>query len=276
MDDHALAADAGLAAILHPRRHRLLHCRIQIGRGHDDEGVGAAQFQHHLLERAARLLGHRPAGAFAAGQGDGGDPVVGNDARHRVGPDRQILEQSLRRAGHAHHLLHQRGDALHVAGMFEQPDIARQDAGGEEADHLPIGEIPRHHRQHRPDRQPDQIGLAARRQGDAAALQHGRTFLGIMAEGGDAFVDLRQRGFERLAHFQRRHAREPVAMVVIGVSERGQQGGALLHRRVPPGREGRRRPIERGIDLRLGQFLMSGDLFSGGGVDALHAWLRMR
>jgi hypothetical protein len=96
-----------------------------------------------------------------------------------------------------------------------------------------------------------------------------------MAEDGDAFVDLRQRGFQCLAHFQRRHAGEAVAMLLIGIGQVGQQRGPLRKVCFPPCREACHRPVERSVDLRFGQRLMDGDFLTGGGIDAFHDWLRI-
>ncbi len=106
----------------------------------------------------------------------------------------------------ARHFLHQRRDTLHDAGVLQQRDIAGKDGGGEEADRLPIGEVPRHDRQHRALREPGDLRRAAAGQFGALGLQHRRAVIGIMAEGGGAFVDLRQRRFQRLAHLVGRHA----------------------------------------------------------------------
>ena len=99
-----------------------------------------------------RLRGHRAARTLAAGQGRGDDARIGDDVVDGVGRNAQVLEQSLGPSGLEHQLLHPLGDALHDAGVFKQADIARKDRRREEADHLPIGEVPRHHREHRPER----------------------------------------------------------------------------------------------------------------------------
>ena len=88
VDDHPLGADAGLAGVLDARLDRLLRRRVEIGGRHDDERVRAAKLEHHLLERLAGRLGDRPPGALAAGEGDGGDAVVGDQRRDRGGLDR--------------------------------------------------------------------------------------------------------------------------------------------------------------------------------------------
>ena len=64
VDDHALGADAGLAGVLDARLDRLGDGFVEIGRGHDDEGVGAAEFEDDFLEVAARLFGDRDAGTL--------------------------------------------------------------------------------------------------------------------------------------------------------------------------------------------------------------------
>ena len=60
-----------------------------------------------------------------------------------------------------HHFLHQPRAALDDAGMLQQPDIAGQDGGGEEAHRLPVGEIPGHDGEDGALRQPVDFGGAA-------------------------------------------------------------------------------------------------------------------
>src|SRR3712207_8768926 len=51
----------------------------------------------YFLEVPPGRFGDRSASAFAAGQGDGGDAVIGDHALDRARADRQILEQALGR-----------------------------------------------------------------------------------------------------------------------------------------------------------------------------------
>ena len=48
--DEALGRDAGLTVVLNPRLDRSRNRRIQIGAGHHDERIAAAQFQHDFLD----------------------------------------------------------------------------------------------------------------------------------------------------------------------------------------------------------------------------------
>ena len=45
--------------------------RVEIGAGHHDEGIAAAQFQYALFDLPAGLRGHLPARGLAAGERDG-------------------------------------------------------------------------------------------------------------------------------------------------------------------------------------------------------------
>ncbi len=82
LDDEALAADAALAGVLEARLRGGLGGGRDVGVGEHDVGVGAAELEHVLLERAAALGRDRHAGRLAAGERHGGDAVVGDELLH--------------------------------------------------------------------------------------------------------------------------------------------------------------------------------------------------
>ena len=55
----------------------------------------------------------------------------------------------------------------HVRRVLQQPDVARHERGGGEAEHLPVGEVPRHDREHRAERLVAGEHLRRRRTGAA-------------------------------------------------------------------------------------------------------------
>ena len=77
-DDEPLGGVAGLAAVVQPRRHRGIDRRIQVVGVQQDERVGPAELQHHLLQVASRDLGDGGAGALGTGQRDALHPRVGD------------------------------------------------------------------------------------------------------------------------------------------------------------------------------------------------------
>ena len=70
LNQKAIGADAGLAAVAILGSHRPLDCRIQIGVVEDDEGGVAAQFQRDLLDRARALLHQQLANRCRAGKAE--------------------------------------------------------------------------------------------------------------------------------------------------------------------------------------------------------------
>ena len=99
--DEALGRDAGLAVVDDARLHGRGGRGIQIGAGHDDERVAAAQLQHRLLDVLAGRCRHRAARRLAAGERHGADARVGDHARPPRGADEQRLELALAEAGAA-------------------------------------------------------------------------------------------------------------------------------------------------------------------------------
>ena len=136
---------------------------VEVGGGHDDEGVAAAEFEHGLLDEPAGLGGDGAAGGLAAGEGDGGDALVGEDHLDLAGLDQQRLEGAAGKAGAAHQRFDGEGALGHIGGVLEQADVARHQRGREEAEDLPEGEVPGHDGEHDAERVPADIGVARRR-----------------------------------------------------------------------------------------------------------------
>ncbi len=67
-DEEALGGDAGLAAVDAARADGGVDRDVEVGGGHHDEGIAAAELQHGLLDEPSGLRGDGAAGGLAAGQ----------------------------------------------------------------------------------------------------------------------------------------------------------------------------------------------------------------
>jgi len=173
---------------------------VEIGRGHDHEGVAAAELEDGLLEVLAGGARDGDPGRLAAGERDGGDALVGDHARDAARADEQRLEGAVVEAGAREQLLEGERAARDVGGVLEERDVAGDERGRGEAEHLPEGEVPRHDREHRAERQPAHEGGPRAVGGEALVGEVRGGVRGVMAAGARALVDLGQRGAERLAH----------------------------------------------------------------------------
>ncbi len=84
LDDEALGRDAALSVVLRARLDGGLGGPVEVGVGEDEEGIGAAEFEHGRLERVPGGGADGAPGPVGAGDGGGGDPVVGDEAGDRV------------------------------------------------------------------------------------------------------------------------------------------------------------------------------------------------
>ena len=66
--------------------------QIDIGRGQNDEGVGAAELEDGTLDQPAGLGGDCPSGGLGTGDGDCGDALIGEDGFDLAGFEQQRLE----------------------------------------------------------------------------------------------------------------------------------------------------------------------------------------
>ena len=78
-DDEAFGRDAGLAAVDAARSDCGFDGEVEVGRGHDDEGVAAAKLKDGFFDEPAGLGADGAAGGLAAGEGNCGDPLVAKD-----------------------------------------------------------------------------------------------------------------------------------------------------------------------------------------------------
>ena len=80
-DDEPLGGVARLAGVLQTGRHGRVDRGAQVVTAQDDEGVGTAELQHHLLQVTPGDLRHGRTGPLRAGQGYALDSRVGDDRR---------------------------------------------------------------------------------------------------------------------------------------------------------------------------------------------------
>ncbi len=198
-DDETLAGNAALAAVDHARGRCDLRRSSHIDVVEDDVSVRAAELQHALLEHSARCGRDAAPGADASGERDRGDIVILDQRFHLAARQEQRPEQVPRHARLVKQLLDRERAAGHVARMFQQRTVASHERRSGEAEHLPEGEIPRHHGQHHAERVESDERL---RPADVHRLRR-QIVLGMVGEPvalEGAFLDLDAAVVERLAH----------------------------------------------------------------------------
>ena len=105
-----------------------------------------------LLDLPAGLRRHLRPGGLAAGQGDGLDARIVDDAAHLVGADQQGLKDVRGKAGAADDVFDRQRALRHVGGVLEQAHVARHQGRREKAEDLPERKVPGHDGEHRADR----------------------------------------------------------------------------------------------------------------------------
>ena len=119
-----------------------------------------------------RRAGDRNARRVAAGQRHRRDTPVGDQRLHFGARRQNRAEDRVRRAIGEEALDFERA-AGHVRGVLEDDGVARHQRGGRRAEHLPVGEVPRHDRQHDAERPIGDVALGrgggrlSRRRGSA-------------------------------------------------------------------------------------------------------------
>ena len=162
-DDEALGGDAGLAAVDAARADGGCDRGVEVGGRHDDEGIAAAELEHGLLDEPAGLRGDGAACGFAAGDGDGGDALVGEDVLDLARFDEQRLEGAAGKAGAADERFDGERALRDVGGVLQQADVAGHQRGREKAEDLPEGKVPRHDGEHDAERVPADVAVVVAR-----------------------------------------------------------------------------------------------------------------
>jgi hypothetical protein len=238
---------------------------VEIGRGHDDEGIAAAQFEHGFLDLAAGLRGHLGAGGLAAGERDGLDARVVDDACDLPGADQQGLEHVVGEAGAADDLLDLERALRHVGSMLQEAHVAGYQGRSSEAEDLPEGKVPGHHGEQRADGLVAQItdGEAG---GDCVVGQQLLAVFGVIAAGQRALGGFGTRGGDGLAHFERHDAAQAILFLFQdacgGMEALGAAAGVGIAETLVGGIGARQLLFEPGI----GQRIESTNGLPGGGV----------
>ncbi|MNI19343.1 hypothetical protein D3C73_727790 [compost metagenome] len=130
--------------------------------------------------------------------------------------------------------------------MLEHEGIAGEQGGDRAAQHLPDGEVPRHHGENRAERAIFNACLAAFNLGRFCA-EHGGTLFGVPLAELRAFFNFATGLSHRLAHFQGDHVGHGLCIVAQGLAEVDQQLRALLYRFAAPGSKPGSGPRQRGL-----------------------------
>ena len=120
-----------------------------------DEGIGAAELEHDLLEVAPGDLGDGGAGALGAGDGDALDPRVGDDVRDLVVGGVDVDVGAVGEAGVVEDPLDRLSRLRALRRMLQQDRVAETRFGSGEARHLVVRVVPGH------DPEQDADGAAA-------------------------------------------------------------------------------------------------------------------
>jgi hypothetical protein len=139
--------------------------------------------------------------------------------------------------------------------VLEQPGVAGHQRRGGEAHRLPQGEVPRHHRQHRPQWTVDGVGPAGVDRGRVGGGLIGQEALGVLGvepAGGGALGRLGLGRGQRLAHLGGHHRGYAVALGVEQVGGGPHPGGPLGEAGAAQHLEVTGGPADAQVDLGLG------------------------
>ena len=241
---------------------------VQIGILQHDKGVATAQFQRRgfkVLPGPRRDLGTC---RCRSGQRHALDaPIVDNGVGLIVG-DQQIGIKARRGPGLGPQRLECHGALRHVAGMFDQQNIARHQMRTGHAGQLVIGKVPRLDRKDDPDRAAFHMRLAVgRMQRNRGQKAFG--VLGVVGQNGSAERHFAARIGNTLAHFLRHGACQTLLLLQHQCRDFCHDPGPLRIDLVPPGCETRRRGGHFRFKLRIGHLGKALQQIAGCGVDAV-------
>ena len=266
-DEEALGGDAGLP-LSTERAATARDGGVERGRGHDDEGIAAAEFEDGFLDEPSGLGGDGAAGGLAASDRDGGDALIGEHHLDLAGFDEERLEAAAGKAGAADEGLDGERALGDVGGVLEQAHVASHQGGREEAEDLPEGEVPGHDGEDDSERVPADGGVEGRgverlRREDAGGV------CGVEAAGGGALGDFSAGLRDGLAHLGGDERGEVCGLAVQKVRE-------LVHAERAMGERDLRCAGECGLgesDLfqqgLAGERREAAQQNSGGGIDGL-------
>ena len=159
-DDEPLGRVAGLAAVVEARVDRGLHGGVEVVGREQDEGVGAAELEHDLLEVTAGDLGDGGAGALGAGERDALHARVGDDRLDLLVRGVDVHVGALGEAGVEEDLLDRGGRLGALLGVLQQDRVADDEVRAGEAGDLVVREVPRHDAEQHAERRAADEGRA--------------------------------------------------------------------------------------------------------------------
>ena len=235
MQDWPLLATRALTAVV--------AASSRSGAGHHDERIASAQLQDHFFDTFSGRYAYLDAGSFAARQGGRHHARIVQNPVHLDGADQQRLEGPHRESGAQEQIFDGQRALRHVRRMFEQSHIARHQGGSRKPHHLPARVVPRHDRQHRPQRLIAQI-TPSRAGGNLFIGQEPLGVFGIIAAGPGGFDNLVDRRLDRFAHLQ---GHQPAQALLFRLQNLGctqHPLGAIRKACLPVGSEGFRSQIQ--------------------------------
>ena len=201
-----LGRDARLAAVLAPRERRRTRHRRHVHIVPDQKRVTAAKLQHHGLQGGACRGSDGSAGAFTAGERDGGDARIGNDARRRIVRHEQHLQQAIQPARVLQCSLQGQRAPRHVLGKLQHHRVPDQQCRCNHAHHLPVRKVPRHDGKQHAER--IMADLVTRQRSGQRVEQRCMIRVPLAAHG--TLLHLAAGCGDRLAHLHGRGGREDV------------------------------------------------------------------
>ncbi len=163
------------------------------------------------------------------------------------------------------------GAAAHVRRVLEDDDVAERERGREDADELPVREIPRHDGEEHAERFEDDaragVGVDAAVEARGRRAQQAWGVARVVAARAGAFFDLGDGLCEWLAHLVGGEAAHRARAAVEDAGEAPQRGHALGDGRRGPERRGIGGAPEGGVDVGGGVLGVVGEFSAGGGVD---------
>ena len=264
--DEALGRNAALPGVLKARLHADCGRSLDVGVGQHDERIRAAEFKHLLFER---MTGHRCNAApdrRRAGESDGSDAVVLNQAGNHRGADHHGAEQALGQPGVLEHLLERHRALRHVAGVLEHHAVAANEHRCGRPHDLPERIVPGHHGQHQTQRVVDDAAVGGGA-GNHLVGQKDRALLGIKIKVPGAFLDFAECFAQGLAHLQADDAGQRFFLLPQRGGDFVQVRAARLHVQLRPAflRFGGLRQAT--FNLRFGVIGKLGEQLVVGGVD---------
>jgi hypothetical protein len=239
---------------------------VEVGGGHDDEGVAAAEFEDHLLDALRGGDADFDASAFTAGESGGGDAGVAQDGVDLFRADEESLECAGGEACTLQDFFDGESALGDVRGVLEEADVARHETGRDEAEDLPEREVPRHDAEddtHRLVLDVAVFGVG----GDVFVGQEALGVFGVVAAGPRAFYGFVDGGAESLTHLGGHEAGEEFFVAFEDVGSAVHHGRAGGEGEAAKGGEGGSGELEFGFDLGGGERFEGLEQLAGGGVD---------